>query len=87
MVRVRRQPGQGEQVRSRGNDFFFYFYHISKNKLSQKVFFNSDAFELSCVSPDATYEAVGVTIESCCLLRLFDIVESNHIMCTDMTPL
>jgi hypothetical protein len=86
MVRVRRQPGQGEQVRSRGNDFFFYFYHILKNKLSQKVFFNSDVFELSCVSPNVTYEAVGVTV-LVMLLRLFDIVESNHIMRTDMTCL
>jgi hypothetical protein len=42
---------------------FLPFYHISKNKLSQKVFLNF----LSCFSPDATYEAVGVTIESCCL--------------------
>jgi hypothetical protein len=41
MVRVRRQPGQGEQVRSRGNDFFFYFYHfiIFQKINSAKKFF------------------------------------------------
>jgi hypothetical protein len=30
---------------------------------------------------------IDVTIESCRLLRLFDTVESNHVICTDMTHL